>query len=106
MELFKPFFAEFNWKLITFNGLRILLILLIAWVLLTVSKGVLQRLERVLIKRGQAEGEAHSEAAKRAATLVHLLHQGLIILVWIVALLVILRELGFDIAPILASAGI
>lgn len=58
------------------------------------------------VQRGQADGEVPAEAAKRAKTLVRLLRQGVIVMIWVMALLVILREPGVEIAPILASAGI
>ena len=56
--------------------------------------------------RSEAEGEVPSEAEKRADTLVRLLRQGVIIILWLMIGLVILREVGVDIGPILASAGI
>ncbi len=70
------------------------------------ARMLLRRLTERLIQRGRAEGELPAESTKRADTLVRLLHQGVLIVLWVVIGLVVLRELGVEIAPILASAGI
>jgi len=67
---------------------------------------LLQRLEKTLIAKGHEEGEVPGEAAKRAETLVRLLRQGVIIVMWVMAILLILRQVGVDIGPVLASAGV
>ena len=106
MDLFTQYFANVQWEDLIFSGLRILLILIMVWVLSGVIRKLLQRLEQALTARGHAEGEVPGEASKRAETLVRLLRQGVIILLWLMAGLLILRQLGVDIAPILASAGV
>jgi len=106
MDLVTSFFAEISWENLMFSMLRILLILVIAWIAVGAVKLALRRLERTLISRGQEEGEVPSEAAKRAETLSRLLRQAVVIVVWVVAGLTVLREFGVEIAPILASAGI
>jgi small conductance mechanosensitive channel len=55
-----------------------------------------------------AEKDDHApiEQQKRVETLIRLVRQAIFIVVWVVVGLVILREFGVDIAPILASAGI
>jgi len=106
MDLVTSFFAEISWENIMFSMLRVLLILVIAWIAVGAVKLALRRLEHALISRGQEEGEVPSEAAKRAETLSRLLRQAVVIVVWVVAGLTVLREFGVEIAPILASAGI
>ncbi|MFO8024467.1 mechanosensitive ion channel family protein [Thiohalophilus sp.] len=95
-----------NWEIIIFSALRILFILVVAWIAMKVIEAGLRRLEKRLIKRGRTIGEVAGEAEKRADTLVRLLNQAIRITMWAVVLLIILREVGMDIAPILASAGI
>src|SRR3569832_2410505 len=106
MELLLQYADEVNWKDIIFSGLRIALILVVVWVVLIVVRSLLRRLETTLVKKGQEQGEVPTEAAKRAETLVRLLRQGIVILVWLMGLLLILRQLGIDVGPILASAGV
>ena len=106
MDLLMRYFEEVNWQDIIFSGLRIVLILIVVWVLLAVVRALLRRLEATLIERGKAQGEVPGEATKRAETLVRLLRQGVVILIWLMALLLILRQLGIDVGPILASAGV
>lgn len=106
MDLIARYFDQVNWETLMFATLRILLISFAAWVLLFALKLLLKRLQRSLIQRASEQGEMATEAAKRIETLVRLLRQAVVIIVWVMVGLVILRELGVEIAPILASAGV
>jgi small conductance mechanosensitive channel len=106
MEFVRHYIEGINWEDILTTCLRILLILIVVWILNGVLRRFFLRFERILIDRGHAEGEIPTEAAKRAETLVKLLRQGVIILLWVMALLLILRQMNVDIGPILASAGV
>ena len=107
MDLLIEYFSGVQWEDIIFSGLRILLILVVVWVGMRVIRGALQRLEKKLADPNKVEDPVQAqEVAKRADTLVRLLRQGILIIIWVMASLIILRELGMDITPILASAGI
>ncbi len=106
MDVFLNYFRTIKWEDIIFAGLRILLILVLMWILMGIVRKLLQRLEKTLIAKGHAEGEIPDEAAKRAETLARLLRQAVIIFMWVMAILLILRQLGVDIGPVLASAGV
>lgn len=106
MDLIARYFDQINWEMLMFATLRILLITFAAWVLLFALRLLLNRLQRSLIQRASEQGEMATEAAKRIETLVRLLRQAVVIIVWVMVGLVILRELGVEIAPILASAGV
>ena len=106
MDLILKFVEDIDWQTIMFGALRILLVLLIAWIIMIAVRIVLGRFEKRLTRKTQVEGEGPTEASKRAETLVRLLRQGVRIALSIVVLLIILREVGVDIGPILASAGI
>jgi small conductance mechanosensitive channel len=106
MDLLVKFFEGVDWNTIMFSALRILLILVIAWIAMLAVKVTLRRLEVRLLWQGEQEGDMPSESSKRAETLVRLLRQGVRIALMVVVSLIILREFGVDIAPILASAGI
>ena len=106
MEQLSKYLTLLNLENLGITAFRILLILVGVWIGLAIIKGLLRRLERTLISRAAAEGEGAIESTKRVETLTRLLRQATVIVVWVVAILIILRELGIDIAPILASAGI
>ena len=95
-----------DWPLLLGATLRIALILVLIRVLRILLRKALHRLERRLIARDHAEGNLSAESTKRAGTLVKLLFQGATVLIWVTGVLVILREVGVEIGPILASAGI
>ncbi|WP_455210610.1 mechanosensitive ion channel family protein [Kaarinaea lacus] len=106
MDLIEKFVEQFNWESLMFSSLRVLIILLAAWIGLKVARRVLRKMERHLIELAEKDEHASSEQQKRVETLIRLVRQAIIIVVWVVVGLVILREFGVDIAPILASAGI
>jgi small-conductance mechanosensitive channel len=97
MEIFSSYVEKVQWDDLLFTALRILLVLVLAWLAMALVKVALRRLEQTLIEHGREAGDVLDESAKRAETLIML---------WVMAGLVILRELGVEIAPILASAGI
>ncbi|HEY8536473.1 MAG TPA: mechanosensitive ion channel family protein [Vicinamibacterales bacterium] len=84
-------------------GLRITLVVTIAWLIVRVVSGSTRRLELELA-RG-ADGAA-LDRARRAQTLGALLRSVSVVLVTGVTLLVVLRELSVDIMPMLTGAGI
>lgn len=106
METFSFLLNDFNWEVLIHTGLRILLILVLAWIVLAMIRKVLARVEQKLLKNSAAEGEPPSESAKRIETLIRLVRQAVHLVMWLVVGLVILQELGVDIGPVLAGAGI
>lgn len=106
MDLIARFLYQFNWQTLMFATLRIMFISLAAWILLSVIKLLMGRMQQSLISRASEQGEMATEAAKRIETLIRLLRQAVVIVVWVIVGLVILRELNVEIAPILASAGV
>ncbi len=106
MELFQEYLASVDWKDIIFSSLRILLIVTLSWLLSLLARGALNRFEKRLIAQGDLQGNIPTEASKRADTLVRLLRQAVMVMIWMVALLVILNEVGISVGPILASAGV
>jgi small-conductance mechanosensitive channel len=95
-----------DWGVIVASALRIFIILLVARLLMAGLKRPFDRLEEHLVKRGEAQGQSPAETAKRAQTLRRLLRQTANVAVWVTVALVVLRELGVEIGPVLASAGI
>lgn len=106
MELLAQIFDETTWERIVFAALRILLILVLLWAALYAVNVLLRRLEQRLVRLSTARRGRPDESKKRAETLARLLRQALVIALWLIAGLVVLREVGVQIAPILASVGI
>jgi len=106
METVLRYLEQVPWMELAVPAGRVLLMLVVVWILLRVLGAALDHFERRLIHRGEASGAVQAEAEKRADTLVQLLRKGVVIVVWLVVGLMILRELGMEIGPILASAGI
>ncbi len=106
MEAVNEFLGLFEWKAILTVLLRIALVIGLALIGIAAARRLTARLEQRLVDRQRARGESAEEIEKRTHTLIRLLRQGIIILLWVVVALVILRDLGVEIGPILASAGI
>ena len=106
MDQFNNIIGAIDWELIARSSTRIAMIMALLWVALRTSRSLLKRLGKRLLERDQDKGELAGEAAKRTDTLVKLLSQLTAIIIWVVAVLLILDQLGIDIAPLLASAGI
>ncbi|HSL61590.1 MAG TPA: mechanosensitive ion channel family protein, partial [Desulfotignum sp.] len=96
---------EAGWEIL-FICIRILIILLLAWFAMVILKKMLRRLEFRLLRQSKISGEPPSEAEKRLETITRLVKQAALIVLWVVIILTLLREIGVNIGPILASAGI
>ncbi|MBN2553909.1 MAG: mechanosensitive ion channel family protein [Spirochaetales bacterium] len=84
------------------HGIRLVLIVVLALILLRVTTVVIRRVFDRIAKRREEE----EEFRKRAQTLKSSVHFAVTITIVVVAIIMSLRELGVDIAPILAAAGI
>lgn len=87
-------------------GLRIFVILLAGYVLTRFLRAGIRHLETILIKAGEAAEPAPGAARKRVTTLTGLLHTMALALIWAVVVVMSLAQIGLDITPILAGAGI
>ena len=106
MDIFLNYIKQASWQGLIETALRIALVLLLAWAALFILKKILAQLEHRLKVRVGAAGEPPSESEKRVETLVRLVRQGARLAVWSILVLVVLKEMGVEIAPILAGAGI
>jgi small conductance mechanosensitive channel len=95
-----------DWELISKSAFRITLILVVSWVVLRFIRTLLVQLERQLIKQGIREGETREESSKRVTTIVNLLRQASFIGVFLTAMLMLLKQVGVEVGPVIASAGI
>jgi small conductance mechanosensitive channel len=86
-----------GWWVVT---LKVVLILLIAWLLIAVlQRGIRKIRERIASRLDDRE------AVKRAATLGRVLRYVVGVVVSLVAGMLVLSELGISVAPILGAAG-
>ena len=90
-----------------FNAVRIGFILVFAYVCTRALGRVLAALRtysvRMMIKAG---GNTEFELEKRAATISGLARKTMFVLIWAIALLMALKEMNFDVRPLLAGAGV
>jgi len=105
MELLDHFLEAITWESVFITIAKVLVILLLFWVASFIAKLALNRLEQHLVVTDQG-GQVAGESAKRAETLVGLLRQGVLIVLWALAVLVVLQQVGVQVGPILASAGV
>ncbi|WP_152205172.1 mechanosensitive ion channel family protein [Marinobacter changyiensis] len=106
MDALVTFLSDISWHNILATILRILVVLIAAWIAMRLLRRGLQRLEQRLALHTRKEGEPLTESAKRIDTLIRLLRQGIYLVLWIIVVLLILRQAGIDITPLLAGAGI
>lgn len=85
------------------HGLRISLILAGAWLLARLLSKILLRWERRMEALGD---QAQAERQRRARTLIGIAHGFALAGILLMVVLLILPELGLDVAPLMAGAGI
>src|SRR5204862_2123160 len=83
------------------SGVRILIIMLLAWIAIRVLRGLTARLHKTMVGKSVS-----LERIKRADTILGMLRTVGAIFVGLVATMMALRETGIDIAPIIATAGV
>lgn len=88
------------------TSLRVVLVLVLWWLLSRAVAVFLSRLGKRLIAQSTHTSESPMEARKRVETLLRLLTQIVRIVLFMTLALVLLLQLGVQIAPFLASAGI
>ena len=88
---------------VTLSLLRIVVILTAAYLVVRIGSAAARRFEREM---SRGTGLDAIERTKRAQTLGRLLQKTLAIVVTVMAGLMVLRELGIDITPVLTGAGI
>lgn len=85
------------------SGLKVLLILIGALVVIKLAAFITRRVEKVF---DDNDPSTMNEREKQAATLGKVIRNVIRILVWGIALMMIMRELGIDVGPLLAGVGI
>lgn len=106
-EIVLKWLETIPWERLLSSSVRIVVILAVALLLYKIIKRALLRIERRLLAAdAETPDGSPSENDKRVQTLIRLTRQVLSVVVWVLVGLMVLTELGLDIAPILAGAGI
>jgi small conductance mechanosensitive channel len=98
---FQGFLEEIFATSLLRSGFHILVILVLAWVALKMAKKMSQGLVRFVTRQKEDE-----EFQKRTRTLGEVVRYVIVLVVFAVATMTVLKELGIDIGPVLAAAGI
>ncbi len=95
-----------DWPTVAMNLGRALAILAGAWVVTRLVRASLRRYEARLLAEKTRDQPVPGDEARRAQTLVKLLRQVIVVGVWVMAGLMALSQVGVDIGPVLAGAGV
>src|SRR3990170_5862046 len=88
------------------TSLRIVLIVIAAYVGVKFLRFAVSRLEVLLMRAGEATEQVPGAATKRIRTLMNVIWTIAVGLIWFVVVLTSLGQLGVNMGPILASAGV
>src|SRR5260221_1057621 len=89
-----------------FNLVRMLFVLIFAFVCAKAVGRLLKALRNYIVKMMlKAGGETEFEVEKRVQTICGVTRSVLYVLIWGIALLMILKEMNFDVRPLLAGAS-
>jgi len=91
---------DLDWERWGIPAARILLILVMAWL----AMHLLNRLERLVKER--AVNRMGANDAARAATLARVVHYLVAVVIGVVAMMLVLSQVGISLAPILGAAGV
>lgn len=101
IERLKEALERVHIEVVLLTIVQIVGLILFAWILNWIIIGTIRKTERGLIQRHE-----NPEDDKRVQTLMRLLRQSVRIIIWGVVGLMVLKKAGFDLAPLLASAGV
>ncbi len=85
---------------------RIMAILLGAFIADKIFNKSIPKIREQIVENMKRRGRADIEMEKRAATLSGLFRKTVVVVLWIVAIIMALKEAGFDVGPLLAGAGV
>lgn len=88
------------------HAIRILAILVAAYIAAKIFNKSVPTVRTHIIETMKRHGKADSELEKRATTLSGIIRKTVVIAIWLLAIVMSLKESGFDIGPLLAGAGV
>jgi small-conductance mechanosensitive channel len=87
-------------------GARIALTLLLGFIAVRATRTGIRYLEELMVRETQHPEPVPGATRKRVATLTGVLHTIAVFLIWGTAAVIIMGQLGLEVAPILAGAGV
>jgi small conductance mechanosensitive channel len=110
MELLQSFFQEHAQNFLdhAVGTLPVVAAIIIATMVLSrISQSLISGSGSMLLKKMEKNGDLEDkEGGKRLHTLIGILRSSVKIIIWAMAIMIVLMEMGIDIAPIIAGAGI
>jgi len=88
------------------HGIKIVVILFIAWLATRISKAFISKLIKTLVEKSGIIGMNGKIQEQRGKTISKVFYSTLKIVIWIIAILTILPEFGVNPTPLLAGAGL
>src|SRR5579863_9564060 len=89
------------------RGIRVLVILVLAWTFTRITRRLLRQLRNYTIRVMDRRHEGSTiEMEKRATTLISVMSKVSSLVIWLVALVMALSEMDFQIGPLLAGLGV
>jgi len=90
------------------HGIKVVAILIAAWILLLILKKVIRRLIKSVLAKTYKVQQAKSEQAteKRMNTLERVFYSTAKVVIWVLAIMMIIPEFGINIGPVLAAVGV
>lgn len=89
------------------HGIRIVIILSVAFIATRIAGRWIPRLRSRLMRiMTHRHIEPDIELEKRTLTLGEIIRKAIVVAIWVIGIMMALKEAGFDVAPILAGAGV
>jgi len=88
------------------NAARIAAILVLAWIASRAAHRAVKSLRTHTVRQVARSGTTDLELEKRVHTITQVAARALSVLIWTIALLMMLHELRFNVAPLIAGAGV
>jgi len=100
-------FSAAFYRPIVINSIRILFILIFAYIAIAIADRLIRGIRAYVVKAMlRVERSSESDIQKRAETVSGVLKKTIAAVVWVVAAMMILKEMNFDVRPLLAGAGV
>ncbi len=88
------------------GGIKIVIILVIAWLAIRIIRLTINRAIKIFINKGEEVLGNGVVKEQRIKTLSKVFKSTVSIVIWVMAILTVLPELGVNITPLLAGAGV
>lgn len=92
-----------NW--LQSHGLRIILIVIVILIVNRVAKSVIDRIVRRMVPANKYSNSPQAEI-KREDTLIRISHGTVRVVIWLLGAFMVLSEVGVNIGPLIAAAGV